>query len=40
MKVSIIRFKKIKLNVSSFYDFKRRKAAVKEPETVKWLRKH
>lgn len=40
MKVSLIGFKKIKLNVSSFYDFKRRKAAVKEPETVKWLRKN
>ena len=40
MKVSIIGFKNIKLNVSSFYDFKRRKAAVKEPETVKWLRKN
>ena len=38
MNVSMIDFPSIRLNVSSWIDYKRRKAAVKEPETVDWLR--
>lgn len=38
MKVSMIDFPSIQLHVSSWMDYKRRKAAVKEPETVDWLR--
>lgn len=38
MKISINNFKDIKLNISSFTDFKRRKAATKEPKTVEWLK--
>jgi FkbM family methyltransferase len=34
----MIGFPSIRLAVSSLTDFKRRKAAVKEPETVEWLR--
>ncbi len=38
MNVSMIDFPTIRLHVSSWIDYKRRKAAVKEPETVDWLR--
>ena len=39
MKISINNFENIKLNISSFTDFKRRKAATKEPKTIDWLKK-
>lgn len=38
MKIRMTNFPNIKIHVSSFFDFKRRKAAVKEPETVDWLK--
>lgn len=40
MQVRMINFPSIRLQVSSLLDFKRRKAAVKEPETIEWLRKN
>lgn len=39
MNIRMIHFPSIRLHISSMFDFKRRKAAVKEPETVAWLRK-
>lgn len=38
MHVRMTQFPSIRLHVGSLFDFKRRKAAVKEPETVAWLR--
>jgi FkbM family methyltransferase len=38
MQTAMLQFPSIRLQVGSLPDFKRRKAAVKEPETVDWLR--
>lgn len=39
MRVRLDQFPSIRLHVSSLFDYKRRKAATKEPETVAWLRR-
>lgn len=38
MQFRMIQFPSVRLHVGSLIDFKRRKAAIKEPETVEWLR--